>query len=184
MISLSAIPVIGGLFRSGAEAVETVAGVFTENNERGAQRTHDRSMTTQGQFAAEFGGQGWFNRFMDGVNRIPRPAMFLGVFGLIGYSAIDPIHFAEIMVALELVPDPLWAMAGLMATFFYGGRMQLASQQFKLTKDRVQTVVQNIREIRDLRADTPGIASDDAPEALLEIVAQTDNSAVAEWRDR
>lgn len=183
MSFLSGLPLIGGLFRSGAKAVETVAGVFTENKERGAQRTHDRSMTVQSQFAGEFGGEGWFNRFMDGMNRIPRPAMFLGVFGLIGYAAVDPVHFSTVMAAMALVPEPLWAMAGLITTFFFGGRMQIKSQQFAISRQQVRTVVQNIQEIRTLREETPGIAADDDPQAHMSILSDdTGNAAIAAWK--
>lgn len=183
MSFLSGLPLIGGLFQSGAKAVDTVAGVFTENSERGAQRGHDHRMAAQGQFAREFGGAGRFNQFMDGLNRIPRPGMFLGVFGLIGYAAVDTIHFSEIMTALSLVPEPLWGMAALIVGFYFSGRMQIKSQQFALSRERVETVVQNIKALRELRSDSPNVASDEDPGAHMAIIEDgAKNAAVAAWR--
>ena len=41
-------------------------------------------------------------------NRLPRPAMALGVLFLIGSAMVEPVWFSSRMQGLALVPEPLW----------------------------------------------------------------------------
>lgn len=174
-----------GLFAGGiGETVETVAGTFRENAERGAQRQHDFAVGAQEQFAAEFHGKGWFNHLMDGVNRVPRPAMAIAVIWLMALPAYDVVLFSEMMAAYALVPEAMWLLFGAIVTFYFGARFQAKSQQFAISKAQVQTVVENVKAIRELRAEDPGVAADESPEAQMVLIAETDNAAVAEWRGR
>lgn len=63
-----------------------------------------------------------FDSVIDGINRLPRPALALGTFGLFGYAMIDPAGFAVRMQALALMPDPLWMLAGAIVSFCFGAR--------------------------------------------------------------
>lgn len=171
---------VGGV----GSAVEKVAGVFVENREAGAQRTHEAHMGAQGQFAAEFGGRGPFNQLMDGINRIPRPAIALGTLYFFYLAMYEPLRFQEAMVGLALVPDYMWVILGTIITFYFGGRLLHYNRKMRHapTLTQVQSVVAQQKAIRELRADTPGVASDDAPEAQMELLAETKNPAVEDWR--
>src|SRR3954471_4285756 len=60
------------------------------------------------QYAAEFQGPerlGWWNSFVDGLNRLVRPSMTFGTIGLFVWCAVDPISFTVAMTALQAVPD-------------------------------------------------------------------------------
>ena len=72
--------------------------------------------------------QGRFDRFMDGVNRVPRPAMALGTLGLIVAAMVDPIWFAQRMQGVALVPEPLWWLMGAIVSFYFGSRYQAKGQ--------------------------------------------------------
>lgn len=81
------------VFGGGRNAIKDTVEVFRENAEAGAVRAHDMRGATLRQFAAEFAvpRKGRFDRFIDGLNRVPRPAMALGVLGLMVAAMTDPI---------------------------------------------------------------------------------------------
>ncbi len=77
--------VFGSVFGGGRNVVTETAEVFRVNVEAQAQRDSEASHAALAQFAAEFGGarQGWFDQFVDGLNRLPRPVMAFGVIGFL-----------------------------------------------------------------------------------------------------
>lgn len=186
--------VIGRIFKSlfggGRNVIAQTAGVFRENTEAGAQRRANYDQAALAQYAAEFQFEriGFFDRFMDGLNRLPRPLMVLGVFLLFGSAMYDPIWFAERMQGLILVPEPLWWMFGTIVVFYFGGRAQVKSQEFHKSVARTTTmlpeVVENIAAIRKLDHDSPLVADTVSDAGLaLEATAPSDNAAVREWEE-
>ncbi|RMD50063.1 MAG: hypothetical protein D6832_00420, partial [Alphaproteobacteria bacterium] len=65
---------------------------------------------------------GWWDRLVDGLNRLPRPLMALGTLGLFAHAMIDPAGFAERMRGLATVPEPLWWLLGAVVGFYFGAR--------------------------------------------------------------
>ena len=177
------------VFGGGRNVVAETAEVFRENAEAGAARDADMRTQTMVQFASEFAPRqrGWFDRLIDGVNRLPRPAMAIGTLGLFTAAMADPIWFAERMQGIALVPEPLWWLLGAIVSFYFGARHQLKGQEFQrslaTTMARAPSVIENISKLRKLRADTPGVA-DTGPDAALTLasVAPGDNAALWEWR--
>ena len=121
------------LFGYGRNAVVETAQVFRENAEAGAARAHDAQGAALAQLAAEFSRaqKGGFDRIMDGVNRIPRPALALGTLALFLAAMVDPIWFAARMQGIALVPEPLWWLLGVIVSFYFGARHQTKSQDFQ-----------------------------------------------------
>ena len=183
--------ILGMLFGSGRNVMRETAEIFRENAETGAVRSHSVQMEAMRQFAEEFEvpRQGWFDRFMDGVNRIPRPALALGTLGLFVAAMVDPLWFAERMQGIALVPEPLWWLLGVIVSFYFGARHQIKNQQFQRsiaqTMTQVPEVVENITRLRNLRATTPGVA-DPGPDAGLSAlsVRPDANPALQAWRSR
>ncbi|WP_299840172.1 holin family protein [uncultured Paracoccus sp.] len=106
------------------QAATGMAEVFTANATRRMEldeEAYARALTQLGQEfqAAPAGG---FNRFVDGLNRMPRPLMTLGVIGLFAYAMIEPIGFSARMQGLALVPEPLWWLLGAIVSFYFGAR--------------------------------------------------------------
>ncbi len=94
------------LFGSGRNVVKDTVEVFRENAEGAAERQASYRAAALGQFAAEFAvpRKGWFDRFMDALNRVPRPALALGTLALFISAMYDPIWFASRMQGVALVP--------------------------------------------------------------------------------
>jgi len=180
----------GWLFGGGLKDVRKTVEVFRPNAEAEVGRTADYQAAALQQFGAEFNGQrGLFDRVIDGLNRLPRPAMALGVMFLIGSAMVDPVWFASRMQGLALVPDPLWWLLGAIVSFYFGARYQVKGQAFQAslaaTLARTPQVVKNIKAIRALRADSLGVANlGPEAEAILDIVTSRENQAVADWSKR
>ena len=64
----------------------------------------------------------WFDRLVNGLNRLPRPFLAFGTLGLFTYAMVDPEAFATRMVGLNAVPEPLWWLLGAIVAFYFGAR--------------------------------------------------------------
>lgn len=156
----------GGGVNHVGRAVQQVGGVFKPNAEAADMRNHQHEGVVQRQFAAEFAGDngGWFNRFVNGLNRLPRPVLAFGTVGLFAYAMVDPIGFTTRMVGLDAVPDELWWLMGAIVSFYFGAR---ELHKFRSGKDidhvarvqRIATAQADILKLRDHL--TPGAAKGD-----------------------
>jgi Holin of 3TMs, for gene-transfer release len=162
----------GLVFGNGGNLIKDTAEIFMENTEAGAVREAERHAAALQQFAAEFATprRGWFDRFMDGLNRVPRPALALGTLGLFVAAMADPIWFAARMQGISLVPEPLWWLMGAIVSFYFGARQQLKGQEFQRsladTMVRTGAVVRNLGalEALDAGAGTPSVERNPALE--------------------
>ncbi len=78
------------------------------------------------QFAAEFVARqqrSWWDSFVDGLNRLPRPGLVIGVHATFVWAAWDPVNFTICMQALQVVPDALWVVWLTIVAFYFGGRI-------------------------------------------------------------
>lgn len=168
----------GGGLREVGDTAEQIGGIFTPNAEASAQRAADRATSAQAQFAAEFAARerkGWFNALVDGLNRLPRPAMAYGTIGLFVYAMRDPVGFAERMQGLAVVPDQLWWLFGAIVGFYFGARELKYSREAKFAEPQVvQAVVDNIEMIRTLR-------DNDDIEDPVDVYAGS-NQAISDWK--
>lgn len=181
--------IFGVIFGGGRNVLRETAGVFVENAEAGAVR----ASTVQGQAMAQFGAefavprQGWFDRLMDGLNRLPRPALALGTLGLFGAAMVDPLWFAARMQGIALVPEPLWWLLGVIVSFYFGARHQYKNQSFQrdiaATMARAPQAMANIAALDKMRADSPG-AADSGGDAQLSVAAvrPEENLALEDWK--
>lgn len=177
------------VFGGERNVIRDTVEVFRENSEAGAQRAHAVQGQAMAQYGAEFAHprHGRFDRFMDGLNRLPRPMLALGTLGLFVTAMINPLWFAERMQGIALVPEPLWWLLGVIVSFYFGARQQVKSQEFQRaivgTITRVPQVVENIETLRELRADAPRVADTGADSRLaLAAVEPSDNPALDAWR--
>lgn len=179
----------GLLFGEGRNVVVQTAEVFRENAEAGATRASEAQAQALAQFGLEFRAaqRSRFDRLMDAVNRLPRPALALGTLGLFLAAMVDPVWFAARMQGLALVPEPLWWLLGVIVSFYFGARHQAKSQDFQrdlaATMSRAPQVMANLGALADLRADTPG-AADTGKDADLTLgAAQSEgNPALDHWK--
>lgn len=180
--------IIGIVFGGDRNVVRDTVEVFRENAETGAVR----SARVQGQAMQQYGeefrapAKGGFDRFMDGLNRLPRPALALGTLGLFVSAMVAPLWFAQRMQGIALVPEPLWWLLGVIVSFYFGARHQVKSQDFQRsivdTVKHVPQVVENIEMIAALRASSVGVAD---PGSDVRLSAQAlkadDNPALRRW---
>lgn len=157
-----------GLFRPAKELVE----VFKPNAEREAERSHverinlsQQDLASLEQFAAEFRSRrtatAW-DSFIDGLNRLPRPLITLGILGLFVLAPADPLRFLEIARAYQIMPDGFWALLSIIIAFYFGGRMQVKREQMKVTGGALEAakdIVKVRKALRDLgdEEDEPSI---------------------------
>lgn len=156
---------MGFLFGDGRNLVVDTAEVFRENAEKSAIRAADARAASLAQFAAEFAHppRGLFDRLVDALNRLPRPALALGTIGLFVMAMTRPAEFATGMAGLALVPDPLWWLMGAVVSFYFGARHQAKSQDFQ----------------RQIAAGLALAGRDTAESAD----PSDENQALAEWQD-
>ncbi len=182
--------IFGTIFGNGRNVMVETAEVFRENAERAGQRQADIKTQAMQQFAAEFAvpRRGWFDRLMDGLNRLPRPLLAFGTIGLFVVAMVDPVWFASRMQGIALVPDPLWWLMGAIVSFYFGARHQAHSQDFQRsiaqTMARVPTVIENAATLEAMRAASPQrprVAT--TPDAVVNAAATepSDNPALADW---
>src|SRR6056297_1247899 len=166
------IDILRALFGTGGNVLRETAEVFRVNAEAADQRRVETQRAALDQMAAEFQGAGRspFDRFIDGLNRIPRPAMALGTLGLFVAAMVDPLWFGERMAGLALVPEPLWWLLGAIVSFYFGARYQVKGQEFQrsvaTTLARVPKVMESVANLRALRGDSPGSAATDTDAGL------------------
>ena len=170
------------IFGGGRNVVVETVEVFRPNAEREAMRDAARQAAALGQFAAEFGleRKGWFDRVVDGLNRLPRPMLAFGTLGLFVTAMADPVWFAKRMQGIALVPEPLWWLMGAIVSFYFGARHQVKAQDFQrgmaATLARTAEVTGNIEALDALvrGPETGPVAS--APKG------RDGNAALDDWR--
>lgn len=149
-------------------AFETVAEVFTVNKTMAEIAARAHAMASLAQYGAEFTSSqtGWFNRFINGINWLPRPIMALGTVGLFTFAMANPEDFATRMQGLAYVPDPLWWLLGAVVSLYFGAR------ELHYAREGTRPVVF-----------TQPVASNDsaAPTKIAAQIAFPDNAALAEW---
>ncbi len=118
--------VLGGGAATAAlgNAVTSVAEVFTPNATKKMEADAKSYQAALDEAGVEFqyARPGLFDRIVNGLNRLPRPMLALGTLGLFVYAMIDPVSFAQRMVGLNYVPEPLWWLLGAVVSFYFGAR--------------------------------------------------------------
>ena len=179
------------LFGGGRNVIVDTAEVFRVNAEAGDKRASELQSAALEQMAREFQPQqnGWFDRLVDGLNRLPRPAMALGTIALFISAMSNPVWFSERMQGISLVPEPMWWLLGVVVSFYFGARHQAKGQEFQRslaeTMARTPQVVRNIEHLQSLDPNQPQIAHS-GTDSTLEIAATEteDNPALAAWKLR
>lgn len=181
---------ITDIFTGGKE----VAEVFVENSEHRGQRQHeqqmadiDRDRASLEQFSAEFHNRlnrTWWDSLVDGLNRLPRPLLTVAVLSFFVLAPINPERFLLIAKSFELMPPGYWALLSVIISFYFGGRMQLKSQDLKIRREAVTAAKELIamkREFRQLADEEESIESKIFDTAVMRGEAKVNNKVVEEW---
>lgn len=105
-------------------AATGMAEVFTPNATRRMELDEAAYAQAIGQHGTEFthAPAHWFDSFVNGLNRLPRPALALGTLGLFAYAMAEPAGFGLRMQGLATIPEPLWWLLGAIVSFYFGAR--------------------------------------------------------------
>ncbi|MDN4502492.1 3TM-type holin [Alteromonadaceae bacterium BrNp21-10] len=158
---------VSSVIDSVSKGVETVAGVFTTNKEKDAERSSEEQMALLKSYQAEFNqreNRNWVDSIADGFNRLVRPFIVCLVLFIFFIAYFSPSHLAQITLAMSSIPDGYWALLSVIIAFYFGGRMQLKSQQFKFNESQVHAVkalIETKNEFRQLEMD------DDEPDKVI-----------------
>jgi hypothetical protein len=106
------------------DAAKGVAEVFLPSATRRMELSAEAQMAALRQLGEEYQhpALSWFDRMVNGLNRLPRPLLAFGTLGLFVYAMVDPEAFARRMVGLNAVPEPLWWLLGAIVAFYFGAR--------------------------------------------------------------
>jgi hypothetical protein len=122
---------VPGLFRPATELIEVlepIAGGEAPRGHAGRLGLSAQDLAWLRQLAAELHPRARRTRwdaFIDGLNRLPRPLIMLSVGALFVLAPLDPLRFAQIARAYELLPDGFWALLSVIVAFYFGGRIRL-----------------------------------------------------------
>jgi hypothetical protein len=149
------------------QAATTVAEVFTPNATKRMEAAHEAYLRALEEFGGEFqhARDGWFDRFVNGLNRLPRPLLAFGTIALFVHAMADPVGFGHRMEGLNHVPEPLWWLLAAIVGFYFGARE-----------------AHHLRA-RPRAAASPGAARGSVPEPGAQ-TAPGDNAALDELRGR
>ena len=140
-----------------AQAATDVAGAFVPNATRRMELSAEAFEAVVEAQGEEFRAvrPGWFDRFVNGLNRLPRPMLALGTLGLFVHAMADPEGFARRMVGLGHVPEPLWWLLGAIVSFYFGAREMF---YFRGTGGRGAPVLPQTPGHSATAADTPALS--------------------------
>lgn len=182
---MNAVPALVALLREAVGLTETVAG----NKSKVEREEHAEFIAVLDELGREFEqSRGtWFDSLIDGLNRLPRPVLACGTLGLLAYAMADPVGFAQRMVGLELVPEPLWWLVGAIVSFYFGAR-----EMHYLRKDRVPFALDDIARVVEARnkiaALRPNAPDETAPsgkaEAPVQRIDPDYNPVIEDWLAR
>ncbi|MEX1661087.1 holin family protein [uncultured Thioclava sp.] len=146
-----------GAAKAVGDAATSVAEVFVPNATKKLEAAQAAYIAALQEHGAEFEyvRPGVFDRIVNGINRLPRPVLAFGIVGLFVYAMIDPVGFAQRMVGLNYVPEPLWWLLGAVVSFYFGAREAF---YFRMNKSVAP------------------------PSALKAAAAPEDNAALSAWR--
>lgn len=181
---------VTGVFNGGKE----VAEVFVENKENRGQRTHEenladieRDVASLNQFSAEFHARenrsSW-DSLVDGLNRLPRPLLTVAILSFFILAPIAPERFVLIAEAYALMPTGYWALLSVIVGFYFGGRMQLKSQDFTVKQEAMlaaKQLIEKRREFRQLDDDQESLQSKIFDTAVINQGRKVTNAVVEQW---
>lgn len=174
---------VGDAVTAVGNTAQGLAEVFTPNATKKMELSAQAYGAVQSEAGAEFQSVGTdrFDRFVNGLNRLPRPLLALGTLALFGYAMSDPAGFSLRMAGLATVPEPLWWLLGAIVSFYFGAR---EAHYFRM--DRVAATGAATEAPPDAPQPDPPVAPVPQPPLPLAQSADAaamaaDNPALTEW---
>lgn len=187
MLGKIAQALIGG----GVQAVAAAVTPFTGDRVQEENSRHAEMLARFQQYGGEFAdrqNRTWWDSFIDGLNRLPRPFMALGVIGLFVWASADPAGFAVAAQAWSLIPEEMWIMLGAIIAFFFGDRTLLSARRGRApTAEQVGAVLAARARLEKLRPDPvidPGIDPARYDREMADRGTPLSEEVIREWNRR
>ena len=122
-----------------------MASRFFGSKEKRDQYQADARDAVYSQFAQEFGhSKTWWDSFIDGLNRLPRPIMTFGTIYLFYLCWNDPAKFITGAQALQVMPKEGWYVLGAIVTFWFAAKLPKDFGKYK--GPQVTKLPENVRK--------------------------------------
>lgn len=128
----------GGGIKAIGQVATGVAEVFMPSSTRKMELSAKAQMSALEQMGSEYkyAGTSFFDRFVNGLNRLPRPLLAIGTVGLFIFAMVDPFIFSQRMEGLNHIPEPLWWLLGAIVAFYFGARETYYFRHSRAERDR------------------------------------------------
>lgn len=150
---------IKALTGGGLSALDGILARFVRDKDALEAHRHAETIQQQATYAAEFAPRAnrtWWDSFVDGLNRLPRPLMAFAVIGLMAWAPIDPVGFSAAMGAYALVPEWLAGTLFGIAAFYFTARHFEKRLRFKgPSADQVRQVAESVAAVRAIDSPPP-----------------------------
>lgn len=142
--------IVKAILPSASDITKVVLG----NQGAAANNNAEADKAAQDAYAREFSyplgaNRTRFDAFMDGLNRLPRPLLIIGIIGMIVWPCFDDVGATKIYKALGLVPEMLWQMGMLIVSFYFTSRYL---EKVSWNKTIRQSVVARVTPAADARS--------------------------------
>ncbi|WP_133065434.1 3TM-type holin [Niveispirillum lacus] len=183
--------VLGALVGGGAQAMAAAVTPFTGDRLQDEASRHGEMLARFQQYGVEFADRqnrtGW-DSFIDGLNRLPRPAMALGVIGMFVWASADPAGFAVAAQAWALIPEEMWIVLGAIITFFFGDRTLLSIRRIGgPSAEQVAAVLAaraRLDQTRAERSPDPAVSAEQYDRAMADPDIPLSDEIIQEWNRR
>lgn len=95
----------------------------------------------------------WWDSFIDGLNRLPRPIITFGIIFLFALAFYDPIKFVDMVEVLGLIPEPLWYVFYVVVGFWFTTKM-IEKAPIGINYKKWQTQFRAMEQLRKTREET------------------------------
>ena len=135
-----------------AKPIRDIAGTFVAPKDTRQLNEHEYKLAVLQQFQAYTTSEkgSLFERFVGGLNALPRPILALGTIFLIGFAIYDPGQATAAYTALEVIPTELWGMLGIVVSFYMGGRLQVKHLNAKEKAQRLENMEKTSNLVMDM----------------------------------
>lgn len=140
---------------AGIPIVGELLGKFLGYKSDQEANRHTETIAPYNEFSAEFRQltkRTWWDSFIDGLNRLPRPTIVSLVIGYFLTSWMDPEQFAVINAGLATVPSPMWYVLSAIIGFYFAAR---ELHKFRTEgRSTFESAVRSAKELAELKANS------------------------------
>lgn len=127
---------------------------------------------------------GWYDRLINGINRLGRPVLLVSAMAFFSWSIYDPNYFATVMKALATAPEYIQQIILLVVAIFGTGRIINDVKKKNTIKQSVKNSDTLINKTTVSKSSnnfkrTDNLNNDD-PELIMN--SSSENQAIKEWK--